>query len=180
MADDLSKGVRSTASIGGHPIHPMLVPFPIAFLVGALATDLVYWGTGNTFWAGFSVWFVGAGLVMGAVAAVFGLTDFLTIQRARAGSTGWVHFLGNSLALVLALVSLLLRIGDPVAAVLPGGLVLSFIIVAILLVTGWMGGELAYRYKIGVIEKDVVEPLVGAGTDRAYAADRPKHMPPGV
>jgi hypothetical protein len=34
MADDMSKGVRRTAWIKGHPIHPMLVPFPIAFLVG--------------------------------------------------------------------------------------------------------------------------------------------------
>jgi uncharacterized membrane protein len=47
MADDLSKGAPSTASIKGHPIHPMLVPFPIAFLVGTLATDLVFWGTGS-------------------------------------------------------------------------------------------------------------------------------------
>src|SRR6185437_1463003 len=154
MADDLSRGVRSTASINGHPIHPMLVPFPIAFLVGTLATDLVFWGTGDRFWSVASMWLVGAGLVMGALAALFGLTDFLTIERARAGSTGWIHFLGHLVAVILALVSLLLRIGDPAAAVLPGGLVLSFVIVGILLITGWMGGELAYRYKIGVIEED--------------------------
>lgn len=177
MADDLSKGVRSTAAIYGHPIHPMLVPFPIAFLVGALATDLVFWATGNSFWAGFSMWLVAAGLVMGAIAAAFGLTDFLTIERARSGSTGWVHFLGNALALVLALVSLLLRVGDPAAAVLPGGLVLSFIIVGVLLVTGWMGGELAYRYKIGVIEDTAARPVLAA--DYAHAADRPKRAPPG-
>jgi len=42
MHDEISRGVRSTASIAGHPLHPMLVPFPIAFLVGALASDLVF------------------------------------------------------------------------------------------------------------------------------------------
>jgi len=177
MVDDLNRGVRSTASIDGHPIHPMLVPFPIAFLVGTLATDLAFWGTGDQFWARASMWLVGAGLVMGALAAVFGLIDFLTIARARAGSTGWVHFLGNLAAVILALVSLLLRIGDPAAAVLPGGLVLSFIIVGILLVTGWMGGELAYRHKIGVIEEAEGRPATTAAIDHAYAASRPERKP---
>lgn len=178
MADDLSRGVRSTASIFGHPIHPMIVPFPIAFLVGTLATDLVFWGTGDAFWARASAWLVGAGVVMGGLAAVFGLTDFLTIERAR-GSVGWVHFLGNLLAVVLSLVSLLLRVGNPAAAVLPGGLVLSFIVVGILLVTGWMGGELAYRLKIGVIE-DYEHGMMRARKpvpDQAYAGDRPEKKP---
>jgi uncharacterized membrane protein len=179
MANDLYGGVRSTASIKGHPIHPMLVPFPIAFLVGTLATDLAFWGTGDQFWARASLWLVGAGLVMGAVAAVFGLIDFLTIARARAGSTGWVHFLGNLAAVILALVSLLLRIGDPAAAVLSGGLVLSFFIVVILLVTGWMGGELAYRYKVGVIAEETEErPATAAAIDHAYAGSRPERKPP--
>ena len=176
MAEDFSRGVRSTASIMGHPIHPMLVPFPIAFLVGALATDLTFWGTSDPFWARASMWLVGAGLVMGALAAIAGLTDFLTTPRARALTAAWVHFLGNALALILSLVSLLLRIGDPAAAVLPGGLVLSVIVVGILLVTGWLGGELAYRHKIGVLEESAA-PASAAGIDYAYAGDRPKMHP---
>src|SRR6185437_10343958 len=104
MSDDLSRGVRSTAAIKGHPIHPMLVPFPIAFLVGALATDLVFTGMADPFWARASMWLVGAGLVMGALAALAGLADFLTIQRARSLTEAWVHFLGNGLALILSLV----------------------------------------------------------------------------
>jgi uncharacterized membrane protein len=152
MVPDPRRAVRSTASIGGHPVHPMLVPFPIAFLVGTLVTDLAFWGTGDPFWARASAWLVGAGVVMGLLTAVFGFIDFVTIERARQGSTGWVHFLGNLLAVGLSFVSLLLRIGDARAGVLPRGIVLSFIVVGILLVTGWMGGELAYRYKIGMIE----------------------------
>lgn len=152
MHDDMSRGVRSTASIGGHPIHPMLVPFPIAFLVGALATDIVFAANGDPFWARASMWLLAAGAVMGALAALFGLTDFLTIRRAR-GPTGWVHFIGNLCAVIIAVVNVLLRgLGDMTAAVLPTGLILSIITVAILLLTGWMGGELAYRFKIGVID----------------------------
>jgi uncharacterized membrane protein len=170
MAHDMSRGVRSTTAIAGHPIHPMLVPFPIAFLVGTLATDLTYWGTRDAFWARGSMWLVGAGVVMGGLAAIFGLIDFLTIERAR-GPTGWAHFGGNLLAVALSLASLILRIGNPEAAILPTALILSFIVVGILLVTGWLGGELAYRFKIGVIEEeDRPEPR----TSPAYAGDRPK------
>jgi len=173
MADDLSKGVPSTAAIGGHPIHPMLVPFPIAFLVGALASDLVFWGTGDGFWSRASWWLLAAGVVMGVLAAVFGLIDFLTIARARQGSTGWVHFLGNLLAVALALVNVLLRLGDAAAAVLPGGLILSFVTVGILLITGWIGGELAYRFKIGVIEEEAPATAPQSSIDYAYAGKRP-------
>jgi uncharacterized membrane protein len=150
MKYDHDEGVTSTASIAGHPIHPMLVPFPIAFLVAGLVTDIAYWQRGDPFWAQASLWLVGAGMVSGLLAAVFGLIDFLTIKRAR-GATGWAHFLGNLLAVVLSLGSVLLRLPDPVAAVMPLGLAISAIVTVILLMTGWLGGELAYRYKIGVI-----------------------------
>jgi uncharacterized membrane protein len=176
--DDLSRGVRSTASINGHPIHPMLVPFPIAFLVGVLATDLAAMATGDAFWWLAAKWLLAAGLVMGALAAVFGLIDFLTIPRARTGHAGWVHFLGNATALVLALVNLLLRLGQHEAAT-GGELALSVIVVLVLLVTGWLGGELAYRYKIGVIEEQATGAAAGvAAADPAYAGNRPAERPP--
>lgn len=148
----------STAAIGGHPVHPMLVPFPIAFLVGALATDLAYWGTADAFWARGSLWLVGAGVATGAAAALVGLVDFLTIRRAREHAWGWIHFLGNATALLLSLVSWLLRVGsDPAAVILPWGLVLSLVVAALLGITGWAGGELSYRYRIGVTpDRDAV------------------------
>jgi len=68
---------RSTASIAGHPIHPMLVPFPIAFFVSAFVADLIVWQTGSQAWATASVWLLGAGLVMAALAATMGLIDVL-------------------------------------------------------------------------------------------------------
>jgi uncharacterized membrane protein len=152
MKNEYAEGVTSTAAIAGHPIHPMLVPFPIAFLVGALVTDLVFLGTGGGFWARASFWLLIAGVVTGLVAALFGLIDFVTIRRARAHSAGWIHFLGNLVAVVLAGVSVLLRRGgNQEEAIMPLGLVLSVVVSLILLVTGWLGGELAYRYKIGVV-----------------------------
>lgn len=147
---DHTSGVPSKAAIAGHPIHPVLIPFPIAFLVGALLTDLTYWWTGDPFWARGSLWLIVAGLAGGLLAAVFGLIDFLSIGRAREHLTGWIHFLGNATVLVLALVNVILRWGAPTTAVLPWGLILSAIIASILVVTGWLGGELTFRHMIGV------------------------------
>ena len=141
--------VRSRGAIFGHPLHPMLIPFPIAFLVGVLVTDLVFWGTGDTFWARASFWLVTAGVVTGLVAAVPGLIDFVSIRRVQELGMAWVHAGGNVVAVVISLVSVYLRWNDPAAAVLPWGLVLSLVVAAILGVTGWIGGELSYRHGIG-------------------------------
>jgi uncharacterized membrane protein len=166
MPEQFPRGVRSTAAIKGHPLHPMLVPFPIAFLVGALASDIAFWRLADPFWARASLYLLAAGLVMGAVAALAGLTDFLTIERAR-DPIGWSHLIGNGLALALALINAWIRLGAPSEPVLPGGIVLSLLTVAVLLVTGWLGGELAYRHKIGVIEPE------DAPIEHAYAGGRP-------
>ena len=61
---------RSTAQIAGHPIHPMLIPFPIAFFVSTFVADLVYWQTSSAASANATVWLLGAGLVMAALAAI--------------------------------------------------------------------------------------------------------------
>lgn len=147
--DDPFAPAPSRAALFGHPLHPMVIPFPIAFLVGALGADLAHWGTGDPFWARAALWLVGVGLLMGALAALLGLIDFLSIGRARAHAMGWIHALGNAAALLLSLLNWLIRLGDP-AAVLPWGLVLSALVAAILGVTGWAGGELSYRQRIGV------------------------------
>jgi uncharacterized membrane protein len=145
-------GVPSTAAVAGHPIHPMLVVFPIAFLVSVLAADLAFWGTNDPFWARASTWLLGAGVVMGVLAAVAGLVEFLTISRVRLLAASWIHFLGNAAAILLALANLLYRIDAGLGAgVIPFGLILSAAVVAILLVTGWLGGELVFRHRIGVI-----------------------------
>jgi uncharacterized membrane protein len=150
MADQ--SGVRGRASIAGHPLHSMLAPFPIAFLVGAFASDLNFWCTGDVFWARASLWLAGAGLVTGLAAAVVALIDFLSIPRAREGQVDRIHFIGNAVVLMLALWNVLHRLGDPSGTVLPLGIILSGVVTLILFVTGWMGGELAYRTKIGQID----------------------------
>jgi uncharacterized membrane protein len=151
MATFHRHGVESTAQIAGHPLHHMLVAFPIAFLIGAFATDIAFWSTRNVFWAQASYWLLIAGIVTALIAAIPGLIDFLTIDRVRNLTIAWVHFLGNLLVVALALINLWLRWNDPAAGVPGWGFNLSLLSTALLLVNGWLGGELAYRYGIGAI-----------------------------
>src|SRR5205823_12740150 len=96
---------RSTSSVAGHPIHPMLIPFPIAFFVATLGCDFAYWQTANTFWASASIWLLGAGLVMGALAAVAGLIDLLGDARIRSLNSVWWHAGGNVIVVLIQLYS---------------------------------------------------------------------------
>jgi len=144
---------NSTASIGGHPIHPMLIPFPVTFLVSALGTDLAFWSSGHSGFATASTWLLGAGIVTALAAAVFGFTDFLGDARIRRLSDAWQHMIGNLLAVGLALVNWYLRYRS--GAPMGGGDVgfwLSLATVLLLLLNGWKGGELVFRHGVGVAE----------------------------
>ena len=145
---------QSTAKIAGHPIHPMLIPFPIAFLIATLVSDIVFWRGAVAFWAVASVYLLGAALVMAALAAGAGLTDFLGDSRIRSLPHAWQHMIGNVIVVVLSLVNFLMRLGDPSAAVVPLGLGLSLLVVLLLIFTGWRGGDLVYRHKVGVQDNE--------------------------
>lgn len=178
MKSEYREGVTSTAAIAGHPLHPMMVTFPIAFLVGGLLSDLAYVTTDDAFWARASQWLIGAGLVSGLAAALLGLVDFFTIRRARGHSWGWVHFGGNALVLVLSLINLVIRMRDAADAVVPLGIVLSLVTAGLLMVTGWAGGELAYRYKIGVVGNGRAEDERLPETAEARSAVNPRPRSP--
>lgn len=151
VGESTDSGIPSTVEILKHPLHPLIVTFPIAFLVGALGTDIGYWVTQDAFWARASVWLLGAGFVSGLVAALTGMLDFLRIDRVRKRQSGWIHMIGNIVALTLTLVNWLLRLGRPADSVSLIGLVLSLLVASLLGFTGWHGAELIYRHKIAVI-----------------------------
>lgn len=164
---------ESTAKIAGHPIHPMLVPFPIAFLAATLFADVAYWASRGPLWAAAGPWLLGAAIVMALLAAVAGLTDFLGSDRVRAMSDAWQHMMGNVVAVVLAIVSFGIRLTyGPEAMVLPWGLLLSLTIVLILLFTGWKGGEMVYRHGVGVEDETEMAPAASAETPNQAGAPR--------
>jgi uncharacterized membrane protein len=142
--------LRSIASVCGHPIHPMLVPFPIVCFVGAFVTDLVYWRSMSFIWATFSVWLLTAGLIVAAFAAIVGLVDFAANGRIREFRRAWYHLFGNALAIVLSVINVFVHSRDGYTAVVPTGLILSGLVVLILMATAWMGWEMVYRDRVGV------------------------------
>jgi len=144
---------RSTASIGGHPIHQMLIPFPIAFFVATFACDVGFLITGSYGWFEPTLWLLGAGVIIALLAAVMGLIDVLGDAQIRALSTAWWHACGNVLAVAVEIVNWFLRNSQGTNAVLPTGIVLSLIVVLILLFTGWKGWEMVYRHHVGVADR---------------------------
>lgn len=149
---DYAAPAPSKAAIAGHPIHPMLIPFPVTCLTLVAVTDIVYAAGGGVFWATASYWLLIAGLISGALAAIAGLVDFLGVRRARRLRQAWAHAGLNVVVMAIALVNLLLRVDNLAEAVVPEGVILSVIGTLGLIVSGWLGGELSYRHRIGVAE----------------------------
>lgn len=144
---------RSTARIATHPIHPMLVPFPIVCFIGAFVGDIMFTQTGALGWSTASKWLLAVGLATAALAAVAGLIDFFGDPRVRALGDALKHMLANVTAVVIEAVNLVLRLGNT-DFVGSTGIYLSGLVVLILLYSGWKGGELVYRHGVGVLDGD--------------------------
>ncbi len=144
--------MESKAKVMGHPIHPILVPFPLGLLTTSVIFDVVYLLTGGARWAEISFWMIAAGVIGGLLAAVLGLIDWLGIPSGtRAKVIGLAHGLSNVVMVALFAMSWLLRAGAPgEPGVLP--IVLSFLGVGLASLGGFLGGELVFRMGIGVAE----------------------------
>ncbi len=149
MQNDLT--LRPTAQIAHHPIHPMLVPVPIVCFIGALIADIAYAMTAEIMWSDFSSWLLVVGFIIGVLAAIAGLSDFIGNRLIRRQPPAWPHLIGNFAVLVLAFFNALVHTRDAWTSVMPTGLILSIITVLILPVTGWLGWQMVYRHGVGVV-----------------------------
>lgn len=143
--------MESRVKFLGHPVHPMLIVFPLGLLSTAVIFDVLYLVTGNDELAIFAFWAIAAGIVGGLAAAIFGLIDWLAIPRdTRAKGVGLTHGIGNVVIVGLFAVSWLLRMDDPTYGdnLLP--FVLALIGAGLALFTAWLGGELVYRLRVAV------------------------------
>ena len=142
--------MEARAKLLGHPIHQMLIPFPLGLLTIAIIFDVVRMITGNPLWSTIAFWLIAAGIIGGLAAAIFGLIDWTGIPRGtRAKRIGTVHGIGNVVLVVLFVASWLLRRDNP-AQPETLAIVLSLAGGGLSLVTGWLGGELVTRLSIGV------------------------------
>jgi uncharacterized membrane protein len=138
---------QSTAKIADHPLHPMLVPFPIACFVGALVCDLIRTAD-PVFWFRASEYLLGAGVVMALLAAIMGFIDFLGDARIRALAIARFHFLGNLIVVLIEAFNWYRR--HSAGAFDSTGLILSLTAVLLMLVTGWLGWEMVYRRRVAI------------------------------
>jgi uncharacterized membrane protein len=143
--------VESRVKILGHPVHPMLIVFPLGLLATAVVFDIAYVATGNGDLATFSYWALLAGLIGGLAAALFGLIDWLGIpDGTRAKRIGLLHGGGNLVVVALFALSFLVRIDREQYLPDVTPMVLGLLGGGVALFTAWLGGELVYRLRVGV------------------------------
>ena len=140
--------MSTPASIGRHPIHPILVALPIGLWVFSIVADIVFQlGWGPAVWKDVAYYTLAGGIVGALLAAIPGFIDFLSITEERARKTGIAHMIANLIALVVFGASFWLRSINtvgwlPVACSIAGLVAMG--------AAGWLGGELVYIHNMGV------------------------------
>jgi uncharacterized membrane protein len=142
--------MESKAKLAGHPVHPMLIVFPLGLLGMAVIFDIIYLVSNNNRWTEVAYYNIGAGVISGLLAAVFGFIDWYAIPKGtRAKRIGLLHGAGNVVVVALFALSWLLRRPDP-AAPPTEAVVVGLVGLVLALITGWLGGELVDRLGVGV------------------------------
>jgi len=168
--------MERTVKILGHPVHQMLIVFPLGLLATSLAFDIAYFAKADPNFGIVSFWMICAGIIGGLLAAVFGLMDWLSIpDGTRAKSIGLWHGIGNVAIVLLFVGSWWLRVSVPDYTPSPSAVTLSAIGVALALVTGWLGGEMVVRLGIGV-DKGAHPDASSSLTGRPVDASETSHM----
>jgi uncharacterized membrane protein len=184
--------MESRVKLAGHPVHQMLIVFPLGLLATAVVFDVIYLVTGNALWTQAAFYMIGAGVITGLAAAVPGVVDWLAIPRAtRAKRIGLIHGVGNVIVVALFALSWYLRRDQP-AAPPTGAVVAGLLGAGLSVLTAWLGGELVNRLGVGVDDGahlDAPSSLTGrpasvasgqefrAGMSHGYAGVERRHFP---
>lgn len=140
---------ESLIAISGHPLHAMMVTFPIALTMCVLGADLFYVWTGDSFWPRAANYASLGAFAMGVLAGIAGTAELLLVRGIRNRTASWNHFILAVMLLSILSANWIIRVGDPEGAVLPMGLFISIVAAGMTGVTGWHGGKLVFDYRIG-------------------------------
>jgi uncharacterized membrane protein len=133
-------------------LHPFFISLGGALLMAALFTDYMYSSNALMQWSNFSAWLLAVGTLFAGIAAVFGMIDFFFGTRGGDRPTiGWIHMIANLVLFVVALFNNFVHARDGWTSVVPTGLTLSIITLLLLVVSGHLGGRLAY---VHVVRRD--------------------------
>jgi uncharacterized membrane protein len=142
--------VGSAVALVGHPIHVMMVHFPIAFVLATLGVDIFYWWSGDPFWVRVGLWSAGIAFWTGVAASIVGTAEILLVRGIRVLEASWSHAVAAMTLVAIAGANWGLRLVDP-GSILPHGLVLSGITAAMTGFAGWHGGKLVFDHGIGIL-----------------------------
>ncbi|MDQ2634749.1 MAG: hypothetical protein M3Y43_06975 [Pseudomonadota bacterium] len=120
-----------------HPLHAILLAFPLSMFLGALLSDLAYWNTFHIQWANFSSWLIVGGLVGGGFALLWALIDLFRF-RGSGSRRPLVYFLVLLAMFVLGFINALVHAKDAWAT-MPESLYLSVVTTLLALAAAWIG-----------------------------------------
>jgi len=143
----------STVALAGHPLHAMMIHFPIAFGLAALACDGMLWWGGDPFWLRAGLWATGGAFLTGVAAGVVGLAELLLVPGIRLRLSGWAHAVAATVLIAVLGANWLLRLVRPEDAV-GSGLALSALGAVMTGVAGWHGGKLIYHHGLAVLPQE--------------------------
>jgi uncharacterized membrane protein len=145
--------MQGKATIAGHPLHPMLVTFPIGCFVAAVVADIVSIWAGPVFWAAMSTWLLLFGVLGALLAAFFGFVDYLSApMSAQAKYQASWHMTLNVAAIVVFGLACAIRFLDHTS---PVGYGVTGVGIVVLAIAGFLGGDVAHRHLVGSSESDV-------------------------
>ncbi len=140
----------SAIAVVGHPIHAMMVHFPIALVIATLGVDVFFWYTGDPFWLRVGLWSAGFAFATGVAAGLVGTAELLLVKGIRIRVASWTHAVAAMTLLAVAGANWGLRIVAP-EAVLPHGLGLSLLATVFTGLAGWHGGKLVFDHGVGIM-----------------------------
>jgi uncharacterized membrane protein len=142
--------VGSAVALVGHPIHVMMVHFPIAFVIATFGVDVFYWLSGDVFWVRVGLWSAGMAFWSGVAASVVGTGELLLVRGIRLLEASWSHAVAAMTLVAIAGANWGLRLIDT-AAILPHGLALSALASVMVGFAGWHGGKLVFDHGVGIL-----------------------------
>jgi uncharacterized membrane protein len=128
---------RSAPSRPLHPLHAILLAFPLPLFLGALLSDLAYARSFEVQWSNFAAWLNAGGLLVGGFAVLWALIDLFSSGAARRRHAG-LYFAALAAMWLLGLVDAFVH-GKDAFAIMPEALYLSAVVALLALVAAWLG-----------------------------------------
>lgn len=142
--------LASAIAVKGHPIHAMLVHFPIALVFATLGADLFYWLTGDAFFLRAGLWAAGFAFGTGCLASLVGTAELLLVKGIRVRVASWNHAVAAMTLVAMLALNWGVRLTAP-EATLPHGLFLSLMSAVLSALAGWHGGKLIFDHGVGIV-----------------------------